>query len=521
MPATPSARVAARPSAWPQRRDWSSADTALIAIDMQIDFCGKGGYVDSMGYDIGATRAPIAPIAAVFAAFRELGFPIVHTREGHRSSLADCPDNKRWRSRQMGAGIGDPGPCGRVLVRGEEGWNLIPELQPALNEEIIDKPGKGSIVATDLDLLLRQRGIRNLVFTGITTDVCVSTTMREASDLGYDCLLLSDGTAATDYGNYVATLKTTQLFGGVFGCVASATDLLAAIGKQAPAELPVTEVVDLGHGFSARMPPRKPGKWIAQNLQDACVSPQQLEHRTAADPYAWPYDGDLRTENTALVLIDFQRDKIESEGYLARHYPDSTSSISAALTAAAKLRDCMRKAGFKIVYTREGYAADLSDCPLRRRSQVPDGDHAGGYVGEAGSLGRYMIRGSAGWDIAAQVAPCESDLVVDKVGSGAFSNTTLDNLLRARGIRNLLLAGVSTEVEVHTTLRQANDRGYECLLLSDCTASVLPDLHFSALKQVKMQGGVFGAVATSADFQVALNNIQAESDGHASKKLKT
>lgn len=214
--------------------EFDSARTAFISVDMQVDFCGPKGYVDVMGYDLGLTSAPIKSIMYVLETIRNgTDIKVVHTREGHLPDLSDAPYNKILRSKIIGngVGIGDTpnGGLGRLLIRGEKNWDIIDDVYPIPGEFIIDKAGKGAFGQSNLPLILRNLGITHLVITGITTDVCVHTIMREANDNGYWCLLLRDGTGATDYDNYQAALKQIKMQGGVFGWVSDSPRFVKAV----------------------------------------------------------------------------------------------------------------------------------------------------------------------------------------------------------------------------------------------------------------------------------------------------
>ena len=208
--------------------DFDPAHTALLIIDMQRDFVEPGGFGETLGNDVSQLRAVVAPLRAALAATRAAGITVVHTREGHLPDLSDCPPAKLARG-EPALRIGDPGPKGRILIRGEYGHDIIDELAPADGELVIDKPGKGSFYATGLDDTLRARGITSLIVTGVTTEVCVHTTVREANDRGYECLVLSDCV-----GSYFPEFQRTGLQmiaaqGGIFGWVAPGAHYLKAL----------------------------------------------------------------------------------------------------------------------------------------------------------------------------------------------------------------------------------------------------------------------------------------------------
>ena len=208
-----------------------TARCALVIIDMQRDFVDPGGFGEALGNDVSLLRKAIAPTRKVLEAVRKKGMLVVHTREGHRPDLADLPPSKKLRGR-LKAGIGDPGPMGRILVRGEYGHDIVDALKPAAGEPVVDKPGKGAFYATDLDSLLHNRGVRQLVVCGVTTEVCVNTTVREANDRGYDCLVLEDCVGSYFPEFQAAALKMIQAQGGIFGWVSDSRRFLKALARS-------------------------------------------------------------------------------------------------------------------------------------------------------------------------------------------------------------------------------------------------------------------------------------------------
>lgn len=204
---------------------------ALVIIDMQRDFVDRGGFGEALGNDVSLLRKAVPPTQRMLAACRKARMAVIHTREGHRADLSDLPPSKKARGK-LKAGIGDKGPMGRILVRGEYGHDIIDELKPAAGEPVIDKPGKGAFYATDLDAILKSRGIRQLIVCGVTTEVCVNMTVREANDRGYDCLVLEDCVGSYFPEFQKAGLAMIKAQGGIFGWVGQSKDFIAALSRK-------------------------------------------------------------------------------------------------------------------------------------------------------------------------------------------------------------------------------------------------------------------------------------------------
>jgi len=220
-------RVEAEPSAVVVELDHA----ALIIIDMQRDFLEPGGFGETLGNNVALLKAAVLPLKEVLAAARKSGMLVIHTREGHRPDLSDAPKHKVERG-EPSLRIGQPGPMGRILVRGEPGHDIIPELYPVEDEPVIDKPGKGAFYQTDLELMLKNREIDTLFVCGVTTEVCVNTTVREANDRGFRCIVLSDCCASYFPEFHAAGLAMIKAQGGIFGWVSASKHVLAAVDSQ-------------------------------------------------------------------------------------------------------------------------------------------------------------------------------------------------------------------------------------------------------------------------------------------------
>ena len=221
-------------AAEPQALSVALDRTALLIIDMQRDFLEPGGFGETLGNDVSRLQAAVKPLQAVLAAARDAGLLVIHTREGHRPDLSDAPPAKVERGAPSKR-IGDAGPMGRILIRGEPGHDIVPELYPIAGEPVIDKPGKGAFYQTDLESMLRNCAIENLLVAGVTTEVCVNTTVREANDRGFRCVVLSDCCASYFPEFHKAGLAMIKAQGGIFGWVSGSSDILSGLSSAAAA----------------------------------------------------------------------------------------------------------------------------------------------------------------------------------------------------------------------------------------------------------------------------------------------
>ncbi|HNB26220.1 MAG TPA: isochorismatase family cysteine hydrolase [Alphaproteobacteria bacterium] len=225
-------QVSARPRPFPHR-GLAAAGTALVLIDMQRDFLDPRGYLAGMGYDLGGVRAAIAPARRLLEAARRAGLVVLHTRQGYRADLAEVPPHKRARIADGTSAIGKPGPLGRFLIRGEPGFEIVPELAPVAGEFVVDKTANSAFWGTDLAAILAARRIDSLIFAGVTTDVCVHCTLREANDRGFECLVASDACGSGDAAAHRAALHMVTVEDGVFGAIAEVEAIVAALARLA------------------------------------------------------------------------------------------------------------------------------------------------------------------------------------------------------------------------------------------------------------------------------------------------
>ena len=493
-----------------RRQIISPATTALVVIDMQGDFCVKNEdtYLGRIGLSVANTREPIRPLQVVLSELRRRNFAIIHTREGHRPSLSDCPELKLWRSKMQGCELGTVGAsatcCSRALVRGQPSWDIIPELKPAEGEDVVDGCGKGKFLATDLDLLLRQKGITTLIFGGVTTSCCVATTMREATDLGYECFVLSDGTGDLGVYDY---LDTIRMVGEEHVLSSEAFLVHVRGGEQAPLPLPpLHELRGVGRVSSniwdAMEEAIREGGLISLRAKlagDARGFIDELQRRAAAE-------GVRRDEHGNLLVV-------ACDGARTNAWPFKPSSFGPTSTALLCL--------------------DLpSELELPNGEIVPWVAQLAKLGAAAGAAGVHLVicttspttsRPTSAGEPTVHVPPWalpHAPITLAKpAGAGAFSGTALDATLRSLGATNLIIAGFGASTAVNTTMRQASDRGYDTLIAADCVGAE-DDADLWGLSDSSIRKAIFSACAHSDAVHAWLDAwLQAVASGPGTKQV--
>lgn len=427
------------------------SDTALVLIDMQSDFLNGDGRV-GQHYTDTPIRSGMEACKRLLAAARSAGLTVAHSR-----------------SHRYGAAVRDDLPG-----TDDFGYELHPDLRAQPGEIVVDKWTFGAFASTPLEDELRARGVERILLCGVLTNVCVFATASQAVDRFFRVCLVEDACASFNKEWHDMAIKLINepqtkkghnaQIGLYFGEVCSVADVEKGVAS-------IVMLPKLTQASAQKEPAIKVRHVAFSGKPHKCILP---------------------FEQAALVMIDLQKDFLDPKGFGACLGNDVEPCLS-ILPACAELLAAWRKRGGKIVHTLESHSPDLSDCPESKRVG-PRCPPPGKRIGEVLSpeMGRILIRGEFGNGLMPTVEAKEGEKVVHKPGKGAFYATDLDNYLRMHGITHLVFTGVTTEVCVQTTMREANDRGYECVLLEDCTASYFPEFKQSAIEQMRAQGGIIG-----------------------------
>lgn len=480
--------------------------TALLVQKMQREFVEVGGFGTLLGNDVAKLADIVPKTEALIEAARKAGVSVLFTKESHKADLSDVAPTKSKRTYNRSGKkvtIGDQGPLGRFLVDGEYGNEIVPQCAPIPGEKVFTAAVKG-VYNTGLHEHCMDLGITHIIMAGVTTEIGVQLVMRELNDRGFDVCLVEDCT-----GSYFERFKEVSCEmivaqGGIIGWTAQLEDILFALEnqkKEEPPELPswVPPAVPLLLGPDPPYPPPAPsapleadpeGKWIT--IKDA--KPM---------PFTFPVN------KTAAVVIDMQRDFILEGGFGSTLGNNVKLLQSIVPTVAFLLKTC-REYNLPVIHTLEAHYPDLRDCPAAKllRGGLPEGLR----IGDKGDMGHILVRHEWGNEIVDENAPIPGEKVIHKPGKGAFFGTDLHQFLLEMGITHLLFAGVTTEVCVQTSMREATDRGFECLIVEDCTESYFPHFKSMTLEILTAQGAIVGWCATARQIKEALDGMLGSED---------
>lgn len=472
--------------------------TAVLVQKMQREFLEEGGFGSLLGNDVSVLRPVIPKVQSLIEAARAAGVEVFFTKEGHKTDLSDVPPSKSRRTLNRSMKfitIGDQGPLGRVLVEGEFGNDIVPECAPLPGEKVFTSPAKG-LYNTGIHEYCMEKNITHIIIAGVTTEVGVQLLMREFNDRGFEPCLVEDCT-----GSYFESFKDVSFEmivaqGGIIGWTTSFDDIKTSLANPEflePEPLPdwipptVPTLLEPDSFFPFPAPAAPPEYNRGQGWA-------KVENGKPF-PFVFP------VEKTAVVVIDMQRDFI-LEGGFGSTLKNNVKLLQDIVPTVDFLLKTCRKYGVEVIHTLEAHKEDLSDCPKAKltRGGLPKGLR----IGDKGDMGRILVRSEWGNEIVDENAPLPSEKAFWKPGKGAFFGTDLHPYLLKKGITHLLFAGVTTEVCVQTSMREATDRGFECAIIEDCTESYFPHFKSSTLDILTAQGAIVGWSVTSAAYAEAL-----------------